>query len=73
MKLFSKKEKKTEKDFVHKGTHHIDSNREIGVVAYMFIALFLMMLIYLGYFTQAGSKNIINNTYNKRCYSNQGL
>ncbi len=48
------------------GRHHIDSNRQIGFITYMFLALFLAMLVYLGYYTQAQSKNIINNTYNKR-------
>lgn len=64
--LSFRKKKKAEKDFIHKGTHHIDSNREIGFITYMFLAIFLAMLVYLGYFTQVSSKNIINNTYNKR-------
>ena len=51
---------------IRTGRHHIDSNKEIGVITYLFIALFLVMLGYLGYFTQVRSKTIINNTYNKR-------
>ena len=58
--------KKKNKVVVREGRHHIDSNREIGVITYLFIALFLVMLVYLGYFTQAQSKTVINNTYNKR-------
>lgn len=64
MKLFKKKE---QPDTVTKpGRHHIDSNKQIGVITYLFLALFIAMLVYLGYFTQAQSKGIINNTYNKR-------
>ena len=51
---------------VKQGKHHIDSNREIGVITYLFLALFIVMLVYLGYFTQIRSKTIINSTYNKR-------
>ena len=65
MKLFKNKKENVKKN-VRPGRHHIDSNREIGFITYMFIALFLVMLVYLGYFTQVRSKNIINNTYNKR-------
>lgn len=51
---------------VRPGRHHMDSNRQIGFITYMFIAVFLVMLVYLGYYTQVGSKTVINNTYNKR-------
>ena len=54
------------KDKVIQGKHHIDSNREIGFVTYLFIGIFLVMLVYLGYYTQVKSKTVINNTYNKR-------
>ena len=64
MSLFKKKNEK--KVVVKKGRHHIDSNKEIGVITYLFIALFLAMLVYLGYFTQVRSKTVINNTYNKK-------
>ncbi len=66
MKIRLFKTEKKEKNTVRKGRHHIDSNRQIGVITYMFLFLFLAMLIYLGYFTQARSKTVINNTYNKR-------
>ena len=36
---------------IRTGRHDIDSNKEIGVITYLFIALFLVMLGYLGYFT----------------------
>ncbi len=69
MKLFDKIRTKLntyDKQKIRPGRRHIDSNREIGAIAYLFIGLFLVMLVYLGYFTQVKSKNIINNTYNKR-------
>ncbi len=66
MKIFYKKNEKKNKPAVRQGRHHIDSNKQIGVITYMFLFLFLAMLVYLGYFTQVRSKNIINNTYNKR-------
>ena len=65
MKIF-KNRQNNRKDIVKPGRHHIDSNREIGFITYLFIAVFLVMLIYLGLFTQVKSKNVINNTYNKR-------
>lgn len=58
--------KKVNTDTIKPGRHHIDSNREIGVVTYLFLALFIVMLVYLGYFTQIQSKTMINSTYNKR-------
>ncbi len=66
MKLFKKSAAKEKKETVKVGKHHIDSNRQIGVITYGFIILFLVMLAYLGYFTQVKSKTFINNTYNKR-------
>ncbi len=66
MKISLKRKEKNEKNNVRKGRHHIDSNRQIGAITYVFLVLFLVMLAYLGYFTQAKSKTIINNTYNKR-------
>jgi len=53
-------------DIKRAGRHHIDSNREIGVITYIFLALFIVMLAYLGYFTQVRSKEVINNSHNKR-------
>lgn len=66
MRFFKKDYAKHPEQKIKPGRHHIDSNREIGFITYIFLALFLVMLVYLGYFTQARSKNIINNTYNKR-------
>lgn len=43
-----------------------DENREIGIVTYAFVVIFLCMIAYLGYFTQFQSRDIINNTYNRR-------
>ena len=61
-----KKRSKQDKDIKKPGRHHIDSNREIGVITYIFLILFIVMLAYLGYFTQVKSKSIINSPYNKR-------
>lgn len=58
--------KKEHTDKIRPGRHHIDSNRQIGVITYLFLALFIAMLVYLAYFTQTEAKNIINSTYNKR-------
>lgn len=66
MTRFRKKDKNAGSTRVRPGRHHIDSNREIGVITYGFIILFLIMLVYLGYFTQVTAGNVINNTYNKR-------
>lgn len=42
------------------------ANREILVVTYIFIGLFVMLLANFSYFLFADSKTVINNTYNKR-------
>ncbi len=57
-------DKKTKKE--KKEREHIRSNREISVITYVFLALFIAMLVYLGYYTQVTSKTVINSTYNKR-------
>ncbi len=57
---------KQNKEIKREGRHYIDSNREIGIITYIFLALFIGMLVYLGYFTQVKSKTVINNPYNKR-------
>ncbi len=51
---------------VKPGRRHVDSNREIGVITYLFLFLFLAMLVYLGYFTRVKAPDVINSTYNKR-------
>jgi len=43
-----------------------DENREIGVITYGFIAIFIAMMVYLGFYTQFKSRDVVNNTYNKR-------
>ncbi|MBR4574661.1 MAG: penicillin-binding protein 2 [Lachnospiraceae bacterium] len=57
----SRTDKKPKKD-----RQKIKSNREISLITYVFLALFVALLIYLGYFTQVTSRTVINNTYNKR-------
>ena len=66
MKLFKNRRSQNGADAVRIGRHHIDSNRQIGVITYVFLALFIVMLVYLGYYTQVKSKTVINNNYNKR-------
>ncbi|WP_310605144.1 peptidoglycan D,D-transpeptidase FtsI family protein [Anaerosporobacter sp.] len=41
-------------------------NREILVVTYIFIGLFVLLLVNFSHFLFADSKSVINNTYNKR-------
>lgn len=48
------------------GTKRRGTNREILVVTYIFIGLFVMLLANFSYFLFADSKSVINNTYNKR-------
>lgn len=48
------------------GTKRRSANREILVVTYIFIGLFVMLLANFSYFLFADSKTVINNTYNKR-------
>lgn len=48
------------------GKRHRDENREIGVITYGFLAIFIGMIVYLGVFTQFKSRDVINNTYNRR-------
>lgn len=42
------------------------ANREILVVTYIFIGLFVLLLVNFSHFLFADSKTVINNTYNKR-------
>ncbi|MFA9463709.1 MAG: peptidoglycan D,D-transpeptidase FtsI family protein [Velocimicrobium sp.] len=44
----------------------INSNREIIVLTYLFVGVFVCLLVYFGYFIQIDSPNVINNPYNKR-------
>lgn len=56
------KEKKDKSDKEKK----VKTNREIMNIAYIFIGLFVIMLGYFTYFVTFKSKDVINNTYNKR-------
>ena len=60
----NKTEKKEKKEI--KSRQRIRSNREISVITYVFLALFIGLMAYLAYYTQFTSKTVINNTYNKR-------
>ena len=42
------------------------SNRQIIILTYFFVAIFVGLLLYFGYFIQVESSNVINNPYNKR-------
>ncbi len=42
------------------------SNKEFARVTYVFVALFLVMMGYIGYFYVVKSKDIINSPYNPR-------
>ena len=67
MKLkYTKKLFKQNKKVEYKGKRRRDENREIGVVTYFFIAVFISMMFYIGFYTQFNSKDDVNNTYNKR-------
>lgn len=46
--------------------HKRDNNREIGFITYAFLAVFIMLILYLGLFVSLQSYNVINNPYNKR-------
>ena len=50
----------------NEGIKRRGTNREILVVTYIFIGLFVMLLANFSYFLFADSKSVINNTYNKR-------
>ena len=41
-------------------------NSEIAVFLYVFVGLFVICIVYLGYFVGIQSKDVINNPYNKR-------
>lgn len=46
--------------------HRRDENREMGIITYFFLGLFIVLIGYLGLYTQFRSGDIINNPYNKR-------
>jgi len=43
-----------------------DNKREIKVLTYFFVALFLCMMVYLGNFVYHNEQDMINNSYNSR-------
>jgi len=59
MKLFNKKDNQKVK-------RKRDENREIGIITYLYIAIFIGLIVFLGIFTQFKSQDVINNPYNKR-------
>lgn len=63
---FKKSHKTKTFEAVYSKKRHEESNREIGVITYVFLGVFLCLLVYLGIFTQFQGPQIINNNYNKR-------
>ena len=47
-------------------TNPTDNKREIKVLTYFFVALFLGMMVYLGNFVYHNEQDMINNSYNSR-------
>lgn len=43
-----------------------DDNREIGIITYVFLTIFIALIVYIGLFTGLKSADVINNPYNKR-------
>ena len=56
LKQREKKEKKKKREV----------NKEFARVTYAFVALFLVLMVYIGYFNIVESKDIINSPYNPR-------
>ena len=48
------------------GSRKAVQNREFGVITYLFLGLFLLMMAYLVYFQVFRSEDFINSPYNKR-------
>ncbi len=44
----------------------ISGNREILVITYLFVGLFIAIMLYVSYFTAFKSADVINNSYNRR-------
>ncbi len=61
MKLLDEKNTRSSKKKRQKS-----SNREIILLTYLFVGIFVGLLVYFGYFIQVDSSNVINNPYNKR-------
>ena len=43
-----------------------DPNSKVLAVTYVCVALFLALAVYMGYFLQVKSEDVINNSYNAR-------
>ena len=43
-----------------------DPNSKVLMVTYVCVALFLALAVYMGYFLQVKSEDVINNPYNAR-------
>ncbi len=63
--MFLKKEDQSSKP-IEKKKKGLNANREIMIVTYSFVALFLGMMVYLSYFTATSKQDMINNSYNSR-------
>lgn len=64
--IFKKPFGKTNKNSKSNDRGSNDQNREIQVILYIFLALFLSMIVYLLIFVYKDSKTVINSSYNKR-------
>ncbi len=47
-------------------SNEVNNNREITIITYVFVGLFVLLVCNFAYFNAFQSKNIINNSYNKR-------
>lgn len=47
-------------------TRRLDNKREIYVTAFFFVAVFVALIVYLGYFTATSQEEMVNNSYNSR-------
>lgn len=62
-KLFKTEKSKPDKK---RGKRHRDENREIGIITYAFLSVFIALIVYLGLYVQFKSRSVVNNPYNKR-------
>jgi peptidoglycan glycosyltransferase len=51
---------------MNKGKPNPKANKSILLITYAFVALFVGMAVYFGYFLQVKSETVINNSYNAR-------
>ena len=57
---------KAKKEESKKDSPNVTSNRHILGITYVIAVLFLALAVYLGYFLQVKSEDVINNSYNAR-------